>query len=172
MFTYVWPSLLKTISNVSLTDCIACFFPLCFHMKGKNISAPKIPWTDLGHRNLDEIFTGGKSQKTFIFQGLSEVVLLMAAFLSTQLPFVSHHFNKNKMVISASMSEKRAASENSVCNPSGYSLQLDLTRSHPRVRQKTAVASKMLLFESNDQASPVLSCSLWRRFMFLMRAAK
>lgn len=83
MFTYVWPSLLKTISNVSLTDCIACFFPLCFHMKGKNISAPKIPWTDLGHRNLDEIFTGGKSQKTFIFQGLSEVVLLMAAFLST-----------------------------------------------------------------------------------------
>lgn len=61
------------------------FFPLlCFHMQGKNMSAPKIPWTDLGHRNLDEILlTGSKSQKTFIFQGLSEEALLVAEFLST-----------------------------------------------------------------------------------------
>lgn len=60
------------------------FSPLCFRMKGKNMSAPKIPWTDLGHRNLDEILlTGSKSQKTFIFQGLSEEALLMAEFLST-----------------------------------------------------------------------------------------
>lgn len=47
------------------------------------MSAPKIPWTDLGHRNLDEILTGSKSQKTFIFQGLSEEALLVAEFLST-----------------------------------------------------------------------------------------
>lgn len=48
------------------------------------MSAPKIPWTDLGHRNLDEILlAGSKSQKTFIFQGLFEVTLPVAEILST-----------------------------------------------------------------------------------------
>lgn len=83
-FTDMWPSLLKITSNVLLKDCITCFFPLCFQMKGENMSALKIPWTALGPRNLDEILlTGSKSQKTFIVQGLSEVTLLVAEFLST-----------------------------------------------------------------------------------------